>query len=82
MSWQDLAACKGQPTNLFFPGSGQSDEKAKAICKGCPVRQECLNYSLKYESTRPRFGVYGGLTASDRNELFGVPHTVPGILAS
>ena len=38
--WQDRAACHGL-TALFFPERGQSANEAKAVCKTCPVTQQC-----------------------------------------
>ena len=80
MSWQNRAACVGKPLDLFFPGKGGSsanpsrkDKEAKAICKGCPVDQECLMFVLKNEAADPalRYGTYGGLTQGERKALFG-----------
>jgi WhiB family redox-sensing transcriptional regulator len=52
--WQEDAACKGQPLDLFFDPEGREPEgqkearhkKAKAICAGCPVRTQCLDYAI------------------------------------
>lgn len=71
MSWQDRAACDGQPVNLFFPDRGQSDKRAKEICQKCPVTQECLDLARRNERDSARFGIYGGLTADERQRLFG-----------
>jgi WhiB family redox-sensing transcriptional regulator len=62
--WQNAAACLGEDVALFFP-AGHGGEftvqinKAKAICRGCPVREACLRDALH----RPeRYGIWGGLT--------------------
>lgn len=70
-AWQDRAACRGEALSTFFADDGErkdtreaTTEKAKAICAGCPVRIECLNYAL----TRPeRIGVWGGLDEDERH---------------
>jgi WhiB family transcriptional regulator, redox-sensing transcriptional regulator len=36
------------------------------VCAGCPVRAACLEHALR---TRERFGVWGGLTEEERQEL-------------
>ena len=37
LSWHDFANCKGADADLFFPGTGESTEKAKQICGVCRV---------------------------------------------
>jgi Transcription factor WhiB len=51
LSWRLAAACRSADPELFFPlsGSGQALEQiaeAKAICAGCPVRRQCLEFAL------------------------------------
>ena len=43
--WQTDAACVGTDPELFFPPSGSKGLDAKAVCKGCPVSAECLDYA-------------------------------------
>jgi WhiB family transcriptional regulator, redox-sensing transcriptional regulator len=38
---------------------------AKAACKTCPVRDECLSYALKWEE----YGVWGGLSPNERRKI-------------
>lgn len=68
--WVKEAACKGAEFNLFFAEkSGQATYQvraAKAICSGCPVREECLAYALK---NAIRHGVWGGLSEEERADL-------------
>jgi len=54
--WRDRAACAGEPTELFFPGTGVSTWKAKCICSRCPVIAECLDYA----TSAGELGVWGG----------------------
>lgn len=71
MNWQSSAACIGEDIELFFPEDGQTAALAKRICADCPVTQECLESALKVEEGgRHRYGVYGGLSALDRQVRF------------
>ena len=63
--WSERAACKGtDPDELFVFGAAQ--HRAKLICRGCPVRTECLADALDY---RIEFGVWGGMTERERSAL-------------
>lgn len=57
------AACRNEDLEMFFAVGDGQEERAKAVCRGCPVRWECLTYALE---TRQRHGVWGGLTAEER----------------
>lgn len=68
-SWVDRAACRDEPTVLFFGPAGERPEQraprevlAKAVCAGCPVRVECREYARSARA----IGVYGGETEVDR----------------
>ena len=66
--WRLLAACRHADPELFFPvsPSGPSLDQvtqAKAICAGCPVRQQCLAFAL---DTRQDHGVWGGMSEEER----------------
>ena len=60
------AACKGADTAVFFPVSENGGAEAKAICAGCPVAAQCLEYAIE---THQPDGVWGGLTAVERHRL-------------
>ena len=63
--WTSQAACRGtDPDSLFVQGAAQN--RAKAICMGCPVRTECLADAL---DNRVEFGVWGGMTERERRAL-------------
>lgn len=60
------AACRFEDLELFFSvGEGREDE-AKAVCRRCAVRWECLTYAIE---TRQRHGVWGGLNPDERGLL-------------
>lgn len=68
--WWHSAACKDQPTQLFYVTAGQRGVKAKAFCKQCPVVEECLADALAREVSGERYGVWGGLTAFERRKKY------------
>jgi hypothetical protein len=64
--WMADAKCAGVDPELFFPGRGESAEDAKAVCRACPVRVECLEYALVTNQT---LGVWGGTSERQRRRL-------------
>jgi WhiB family transcriptional regulator, redox-sensing transcriptional regulator len=63
--WTTRAACKdSDPDELF--GQGAAQNRAKLICRGCPVRTECLADAL---DNGIEFGVWGGMTERERYAL-------------
>jgi WhiB family redox-sensing transcriptional regulator len=62
----EQAACAGENVNTFFPDMPNSRAvAAKAICKTCPVINDCLQHALEnYEQ-----GVWGGTTDNQRRHL-------------
>ena len=65
-AWLTRAACRGMDPELFFPERGEPTEPAKAVCAGCPVRGECLDYAL---TNVERFGIWGGLSERERRAI-------------
>lgn len=65
-TWRARAACRGADTNLFFPERGESTAAAKAVCAGCPVASECLDYAL---DTLEHHGIWGGLSERERRKV-------------
>jgi WhiB family redox-sensing transcriptional regulator len=65
-AWQDQANCLGVDPDLFFPERGASTREAKEVCKGCEVRQQCLDYAL---ANGEKFGIWGGLSERERRRL-------------
>lgn len=77
MSWRHNAACLGSDPETFFVGYGlgqgqgrvsyASLARAHALCAGCPVSPECLDYAMT--SPYQDSGIWGGMTASRRKSL-------------
>jgi WhiB family redox-sensing transcriptional regulator len=72
--WQLVAACRGVDTTVFYAPDAERglrrlarERVAKAICASCPVIEICRDHALR---TREPFGVWGGLTADERREMF------------
>jgi WhiB family redox-sensing transcriptional regulator len=61
--WLTQASCRNKPTALFFPGKGDG-AAARAICRECPVRGECLEYALTDEPYPE--GIFGGTDQRER----------------
>ena len=75
--WRQLAACRHADPELFVPvsASGPSLDQvmqAKAICAGCPARQQCLAFAL---DSRQDHGVWGGMSEEERRPRARKPCT-------
>jgi len=71
MDWRHRAACREEDPELFFPIGNTGPallqiEEAKAVCRRCPVREECLQWALE---TGQDAGVWGGLSEDERRAL-------------
>jgi WhiB family redox-sensing transcriptional regulator len=65
-SWQAKANCMGVDPDLFFPERGASTREAKEVCKGCVVREDCLEHAL---ANGEKFGIWGGMSERERRRL-------------
>ena len=65
-TWQTKANCMGVDPDLFFPERGASTREAKEVCRGCVVREDCLEYAL---ANGEKFGIWGGLSERERRRL-------------
>ncbi|MGH9117242.1 MAG: WhiB family transcriptional regulator [Acidimicrobiales bacterium] len=66
LAWMDLANCLGCDPDLFFPELGEPSAAAKAVCGGCVVRRECLEFALV---TGQKHGIWGGTSERERRRL-------------
>ena len=62
----DYANCLGVDPDLFFPERGASTKEAKEVCRGCVVREDCLEYALSHGE---KFGIWGGMSERERRRL-------------
>ena len=65
-TWRPDAACRSTDPDLFFPERGASTKEAKAVCRGCVVREDCLEYAL---ANGEKFGIWGGLSERERRRI-------------
>jgi hypothetical protein len=64
LTWFDFAACKGM-TQLMFPKEHKDITyiaTARAICRDCTVKKDCLEYALEFPPA-DMHGVWAGLTS-------------------
>lgn len=67
--WQYRGSCRRLPPEVFFPeDSGRTglrarEERAKEICRSCPVLTACRSHALAVRETH---GVWGAMSARDR----------------
>lgn len=58
-SWRYSALCGQTDPDLWFPEQGGLATAAKAICKQCPVKYQCLEFAVSNGETE---GVWAGLS--------------------
>lgn len=70
--WQLHGKCRGLDSSLFFhpeyergPARHAREERAKAICRDCPVLAQCRRHAL---SVQEPYGVWGAMTADERRK--------------
>jgi WhiB family redox-sensing transcriptional regulator len=71
--WRHRAACTSENIpDQWFPKSDIGPywatviDEAKAVCRRCPVRDQCLQWAL---TTGQDTGIWGGLTEQERRDL-------------
>jgi WhiB family redox-sensing transcriptional regulator len=71
-TWQADGRCRQLEPEVFFPedagrtGLRAREERAKRICRDCPVLEQCREHAL---SMRETHGVWGAMSARDRVRL-------------
>ncbi len=66
--WRVHAACRGADPEIWFPvkSAASESEQAARICRGCPVRAQCLHHALAFCE---QYGVWGGLNERELRAL-------------
>lgn len=69
LTWRRYGACVGKPTAWWYPSSEVllTDEvlEAKALCEGCPVKEQCLAWALAHEDD----GIWAGTSERERRRI-------------
>lgn len=67
--WVEDATCRRHEHEDvdFFPAMGDLDavERAKAVCRDCPVWLDCLGFAVVNDIG---FGIWGGMTPGERDK--------------
>ncbi|MEV6421740.1 WhiB family transcriptional regulator [Streptomyces sp. NPDC051662] len=71
MDWRHNSVCREEDPELFFPIGNTGPallqiEEAKAVCRLCPVMEQCLQWALE---SRQDSGVWGGLSEDERRAM-------------
>jgi WhiB family redox-sensing transcriptional regulator len=65
--WLDAAACVDMELGEFFVDAGKAiKEETREVCRGCPVRVQCLTHAYTQNIGA---GYFGGLSPSQRRTL-------------
>ncbi len=65
-AWMADGNCRLHPPATFFPSDGVGVDKARKICRDCPVMGRCLEYALE---ERIDHGVWGGCSERERRRI-------------
>ncbi len=71
VDWRHNAVCREEDPELFFPIGNTGPallqiEEAKAVCRRCPVMEQCLQWALEAGQDD---GVWGGLSEDERRAM-------------
>jgi WhiB family transcriptional regulator, redox-sensing transcriptional regulator len=82
-SWQRLGSCRLSAPEVFYPEDGgraglrAREERAKRVCRACPVIDDCRSHAL---AAREPHGVWGAMSARDRQRALGArPEASPAV---
>jgi WhiB family redox-sensing transcriptional regulator len=64
-AFTERGACVGILDVEWLPEDTEPTATARAICRTCPVRAECLAYALEHNSP----GIMGGTTEAERRQI-------------
>jgi WhiB family redox-sensing transcriptional regulator len=65
-AWMADGNCRLHPPSMFFPSDGVGVDRARKICRDCPVKSTCLEYAL---DQRIDHGVWGGCSERERRRI-------------
>jgi WhiB family redox-sensing transcriptional regulator len=65
-AWMAAGECRNHPPATFFPSDGVGVDRARKICGGCAVAEQCLEYALE---NRIDHGVWGATSERERRRI-------------
>jgi WhiB family redox-sensing transcriptional regulator len=65
-TWSARSRCAQTDPELFFPPRDGDAAEARAICRACVVRLQCLSYAIAADEP---YGIWGGLDPGERYNL-------------
>ena len=65
-AWMAHGNCRNYPPSAFFPSDGVGVDRARKICRTCPVIEPCLEYALEH---RIDHGVWGATSERERRRI-------------
>jgi WhiB family transcriptional regulator, redox-sensing transcriptional regulator len=65
-AWMAEGNCRLHPPAIFFPSDGVGVDRARKICRDCPVANTCLEFALE---ERIDHGVWGGCSERERRRI-------------
>jgi WhiB family redox-sensing transcriptional regulator len=65
-AWMAEGNCRLHPPATFFPSDGVGVDRARKICRDCPVIATCLEFAL---DERIDHGVWGGCSERERRRI-------------
>ncbi len=65
-AWMADGNCRLHPPATFFPSDGVGVDRARKICRDCPVVSMCLEYAL---DARIDHGVWGACSERERRRI-------------
>lgn len=75
--WQYRGLCRTVSPEVFFhpegergPARHRRDERAKELCRQCPVLHQCREHALR---VREPYGVWGGMSEREREAVSDPP---------
>lgn len=65
-TWSARGHCAQTDPELFFPPRDGAAVEARAVCRSCVVRLQCLAYAIVADEP---YGIWGGLDPRERHNL-------------
>jgi WhiB family redox-sensing transcriptional regulator len=68
-NWLERASCRGRDQSWWFaPLDSFEAQTARAVCRSCPVRAQCLDEALELEGEHA-YGIRAALDPAQRRAL-------------